>query len=48
MFDQSGVQVDNVHEHLVHSCSLDRSVVTYDLKTTRRCNYRMHRDGVRS
>jgi WD40 repeat protein len=29
----------------VHSCSLDRAVVTYDLQTSRRCNYKMNRDG---
>ncbi|KAJ1486976.1 WD40-repeat-containing domain protein [Baffinella frigidus] len=41
----SGLVVDNMHGHLVHSCSLDRAVVTYDLKTTRRSNYKMHKEG---
>jgi len=41
----TGLLVDNIHAHLVHSCSIDRAVVTYDLKTTRRSNYKMHRDG---
>ena len=41
----TGLLVDNMHEHLVHSCSIDRAVVTYDLRTSRRSNYKMHRDG---
>jgi len=41
----TGLLVDNLHDHLVHSCSLDRAVVTYDLRTSRRSNYKMHRDG---
>lgn len=41
----TGLLVDREAPNLVHSCSLDRAVVTYDLKTTRRSNYKMHRDG---
>lgn len=32
----TGLQVDLVQPHLIHSCSLDKSVLTYDLKLERR------------
>ena len=41
----AGLVADNVHPHLVHTCSTDRMVITYDLKTGRRANYKSHKDG---
>lgn len=41
----TGLCADNIHSNLVHTCSMDRMVITYDLKTGRRANYKSHKDG---
>lgn len=41
----TGLCADNVHPNLVHTCSMDRMIITYDLKTGRRANYKSHKDG---
>jgi WD40 repeat protein len=39
----TGLLVDAVHPHLLHSCSLDRSVISYNIKENKRCTYHLNK-----
>jgi hypothetical protein len=37
---------DTVEAHVIHSCSMDRSISTYDLKAEKRINWRQTANGI--
>ena len=39
----TGLLVDVVNPQLLHSCSLDRSVISYNIKENKRCNYHLNK-----
>jgi hypothetical protein len=39
----TGLLVDVVNPHLLHSCSLDRSVISYNIKENKRCTYHLNK-----
>jgi WD40 repeat protein len=39
----TGLIVDVVNPQLLHSCSLDRSVISYNIKENKRCNYHLNK-----